>query len=52
MPLPQEERYTLADALDWPEKLRIELIEGKPVMITPAEKNSSSNFYRAGCPTL
>ena len=38
MPLPQEERYTLADALDWPEKLRIELIEGEPVMMSPPKR--------------
>ena len=38
MPLPQEERYTLADALDWPEKLRIELIQGEPVMMAPPKR--------------
>ena len=30
MPLPMEERYTLADALTWDESERIELIFGIP----------------------
>lgn len=30
MPLPKENRYTLADALAWPEQERAELIEGAP----------------------
>ena len=38
MPLPKEERYTLADALEWPEKLRIELIEGQPYMMAPPKR--------------
>ena len=35
MPLPQEKRYTLADALTWDEQERIELIYGDPVMMSP-----------------
>ena len=35
MPLPQESRYTLADALAWEEPDRIELIDGYPVMMAP-----------------
>lgn len=35
MALPQEVRYTLADALDWDEHDRIELIYGDPVMMAP-----------------
>ena len=35
MPLPQEKRYTLADALAWDEQDRIELIDGYPVMMAP-----------------
>lgn len=35
MPLPQEARYTLADALTWEEQDRIELIDGYPVMMSP-----------------
>ena len=35
MPLPQENRYTLADALAWDEQDRIELIYGDPVMMAP-----------------
>lgn len=35
MPLPQEKRYTLADALTWDESERIELIYGDPVMMAP-----------------
>lgn len=36
MPLPQENHYTLADALTWDEQERIELIYGYPVMVAPA----------------
>jgi len=35
MPLPLENRYTLADALTWDEQERIELIDGYPVMMAP-----------------
>lgn len=35
MPLPLENRYTLADALVWDEQERIELIYGDPVMMAP-----------------
>ena len=35
MPLPMEERYTLADALTWDERERIELIFGIPVLMIP-----------------
>ena len=35
MPLPQENRYTLADALAWDEQDRIELVYGDPVMMAP-----------------
>ena len=35
MPLPQEKRYTLADALTWDESERIELIYGDPFMMAP-----------------
>lgn len=35
MPLPLENRYTLADALTWDESERIELIYGEPVMMAP-----------------
>lgn len=35
MPLPLENRYTLADALTWDEQERIELIYGDPVMMSP-----------------
>ena len=35
MPLPQEKRYTLADALTWDESERMELIYGEPVMMAP-----------------
>lgn len=33
--LPQENRYTLADALTWDEDERIELIYGYPMMMAP-----------------
>lgn len=35
MPLPREERYTLADALNWDESERIELIYGVPYLMSP-----------------
>ena len=35
MPLPQEKRYTLADALTWDESEHIELIYGSPFMMAP-----------------
>lgn len=35
MPLSQEKRYTLADALTWDESERIELIYGNPYMMAP-----------------
>ncbi len=38
MPLPQENCYTLADALAWDEQDRIELIEGYPVMMAPPSR--------------
>lgn len=38
MPLTQEKRCTLADALAWPETPRMELIEGKPVMMSPPKR--------------
>ena len=38
MPLPREARYTFADALEWPEEERIELIDGNPVMMAPPKR--------------
>lgn len=38
MPLPKEERYTLADVLAWDERERVELIEGAPVMMAPPSR--------------
>ena len=38
MPLPQENRYTLADALSWDEQERIELIYGYPMMMSPPSR--------------
>ena len=38
MPLPNVKRYTLADALDWPGDERIELIEGRTVMMAPPKR--------------
>ena len=38
MALPQENRYTLADALTWDEQARIELIDGYPVMMAPPSR--------------
>ena len=40
MALPQEQRYTLADALEWEEGVRIELVDGVPVMqASPARRH-------------
>ena len=38
MPLPKEDRYTLADALTWGEQDHIELIDGAPVMMAPPSR--------------
>ena len=38
MPLPQENRYTLADVLAWEEQERMELINGYPVMMAPPSR--------------
>ena len=38
MPLPKEDRYTLADVLTWDEQERIELIDGTPVMMAPPSR--------------
>lgn len=38
MPLPLENRYTLADALTWDEQERIELIDGYPIMMAPPNR--------------
>ena len=38
MPLPQENRYTMAEALTWDEQDRIELIDGYPVMMAPPSR--------------
>lgn len=38
MPLPKEERYTLADVLTWDEQERVELIDGAPVMMAPPSR--------------
>ena len=38
MPLPKEERYTLADVLTWDEQERAELIEGALVMMAPPSR--------------
>ena len=38
MPPPKEERYTFADAMTWPDNLRIELIKGVPVMMAPPKR--------------
>lgn len=49
MPLPKEQRYTLADALAWDEKERIELIDGYPVMMAPPSRvhqEISGELYR------
>ena len=42
MPLPQETRYTLADALTWDEQDHIELIDGYPVMMAPPTRAKPS----------
>ena len=36
--LPQEKSCTLADVLQWPEDSRVELIDGKPVMMAPPSR--------------
>ena len=38
MPLPKEERYTLADVLTWDEQERAELIDGAAVMMAPPSR--------------
>ena len=38
MPLLQESRYTMAEALTWDEQDRIELIDGYPVMMAPPSR--------------
>lgn len=38
MPLPKEERYTLADVLTWDEQERAELIDGTAVMMAPPSR--------------
>lgn len=38
MPLPKEERYTLADVLTWDEQERAELIDGTLVMMAPPSR--------------
>ena len=38
MPLPKEERYTLADVLTWDEQERAELIDGSLVMMAPPSR--------------
>jgi len=38
MPLPQGNRYTLADLLAWDEQDRFELIDGIPVMMAPPSR--------------
>ena len=38
MPLPKEERYTLADVLTWDEQERAELIDGALVMMAPPSR--------------
>ena len=38
MPLPQENRCTLADVLAWEEQERMELINGYPVMMAPPSR--------------
>ena len=43
MPLPQEKRYTLADALNWDESEHIELICGQPFMLaTPVRRHQEA----------
>lgn len=49
MPLPKEDRYTLADALTWDEHEHMELIEGTPVMMAPPSRvhqEISGEIYR------
>ena len=38
MSMPQENRFTLADVLEWDETIRAELIEGFPVMMAPPRR--------------
>ena len=39
MEIPSKEKnYSLTDALNWPEDLRIELIDGQPVMMAPPKR--------------
>lgn len=48
MPLLKEDRYTLADALTWDKRERIELIDGAPVMMAPPlrlHQESSPPFW-------
>ena len=43
MPLPQEKLYTLADLLSWEEEVRMELIDGVPIMMaTPVRAHQKS----------
>lgn len=50
MPLPQENfyNYTLADALEWPESERIELIEGNAVMMAPPKRIHQEICFEIG----
>ena len=50
MPLPQENfyNYTLADALEWPEDERIELIEGNAVMMAPPKRIHQEICFEIG----
>lgn len=38
MPLPKEERYTLADVLTWDGQEHVELIDGAPIMMAPPSR--------------
>lgn len=52
MPLPQEKRHTLADALTWDEQERVELIYGNPVMMSPptrAHQRASASVVTQLC---
>ena len=48
MPLPQEARYTLADALTWDEQDHIELIDGYPVMMAPPTRAHQKAVFELG----
>ena len=48
MPLPQETRYTLADALTWDEQDHIELIDGYPVMMAPPTRAHQKAVFELG----